>query len=318
MRRGEVLKAVVIVQAICLIALTGAVLVKMWPGAFGRETDAAPPVEDGEGTEVAPGDDAIASVGGKTITRRQLTEELYKQYGDAVLRTLMLREAMEREASAEGIKVTQEEIDRELALSAEGYESEERFFAVMEEQLGLRREQVMEDIRYRLLLEAITASTVTVTDEEATRYIDDHPERFAPKAEYHLRWILTETRRQSDDIIDMLADGGSFEGLAQAYSMDEFTRDTGGDLGFIEAEDPFYDGAMLAEAGMLAIGETAGPIALEAGFAVIQLMGAKSTEGLSGDLLLATVRKQLALERAKPMAEMEQELLARHDAVVMK
>lgn len=318
MKRGEVLKAVVILQAICLIALTGAVLVKMLPNAFGRGTDVAPPVEDGEGPEVLPGDEAIASVGGKPITRRQLTEELYKQYGDAVLRTLMLREAMGLEAAKKGIKVTQEEIDRELALSAEGYESEERFFTVMEEQLGLRREQVMEDIRYRLLLEAITAATVTVTDEEARQYIDSHPERFAPRTEYHLRWILTETRRQSNDIVDKLTNGDSFEELAKAYSMDEFTRDTGGDLGFIEAEDPFYDGAMLAEAGLLSIGETAGPIALESGFAVIQLMGAKSTEVLTGGLLLASVRKQLALERAKPMAEMEQELLARHEAVVMK
>ena len=319
MKRGEVLKAVVILQAICMIALTGAVLVKMWPGTFGRGTDAAPPVEDGEGPDVAgPGDEAIASVGGKAITRRQLTEELYRQYGDAVLRTLMLREAMDREASDKGIKVTQEEIDRELALSAQGYESEERFFTVMKEQLGLRKEQVLEDIRYRLLLEAITAATVTVTDEEALRYIEDNPEQFAPKVEYHLRWIVTETRRQSDDIIEMLASGDTFEELALTYSMDEFTRDMGGDLGYIEAEDPFYDGAMLAEASLLAVGETAGPIEMASGFSVIQLIGEKSSGGLKGELLLATVNKQLALERAKPMAEMEQELLARHEAVVVK
>lgn len=319
MRRGEALKVVVILQAICLIALTGAVLIKMWPQAFGRGTDPAPAIEDGEGPDaVQPGDEVVASVGGISITKHQLTKELYAQYGDAVLRTLMLRQAMELEASGKDIKITQEDIDRELASSAEGYESEERFLAFMEEQLGLSKEQVLEDIRYKLILESITASTVTITDEDAAAYIEEHPEQFAPKLEYHLRWIVTETRKQADGIVSKLAGGEPFEALAQEYSLDEFTRHAGGDLGYIEANDPFYDGAMLDEAGAIAIGEMAGPIEMESGYAVIQLLGTKSTEGLSGELLLEKVRKQLALEKAKPMAEMEEELLLRHGAAVMK
>lgn len=322
MRKVEVLKVVVILQAICLIALTGAVLVKMWPQAFGRSTqaDAAPPGEegDGAGTAVRSDDEEVATIGGQAITRRQLTDELYKQFGDTVLRTLMLRMAMDMEASANNIKVTQEDIDRELAASAEGYESEERFFTVMEEQLGLSREQVLEDIRYKLLLEAITASTVEVADDEAAAYIEQHPEQFAPKSEYHLRWIVTETRKQADSIISKLTEGEPFDVLAQEYSMDEFTRETGGDLGFIAADDPFYDGAMLAEAGMLAIGETAGPIEMQLGYAVIELLGVKSTEGLSGQRLVESVRKQLALERAMPIAEMEEELLQRYGAMEMR
>jgi foldase protein PrsA len=319
MKRGEVLKAVVILQAICLIALTGAVLIKMWPQAFGRGTDPAPSIEDGEGPDaVQPGDEVIASVGGITITKRQLTEELYEQYGDAVLRTLMLREAMELEAAGKDIKITQEDMDRELASSAEGYESEERFFTVMQEQLGLNRKQVLEDMRYKLLLESITVGTVTVTDEEAEAYIAQHPEQFAPKSEFHLRWIVTETRKQAESVMDKLAGGEAFETLARESSLDEYTKDAGGDLGYIEAEDPFYDSAVLAEAGTIAVGETAGPIEMESGFAVIELMGIKSTEGPTGALLLEAVRKQLALEKAKPMAEIEEELLLRYEAAVMK
>lgn len=313
------MKAVVILQAICLIALTGAVLIKMWPQAFGRGTDPAPTTQDGEGPDaMQPGDEVIASVGGVPITKRQLTEELYAHYGDAVLRTLMLRQAMVLEASSQNIQITQEDMDRELASSAAGYESEERFLAFMEEQLGLSKEQLLEEIRYKLLLESITAATVTVTDEDAAAYIENHPEQFAPKREYHLRWIVTETRKQGESIMGKLVDGETFEELAQAYSLDEFTRHTGGDLGYIDAGDPFYDGAMLAEAGMIEIGETAGPIEMESGYAVIQLMGTKSTEGLSGGLLLEQVKKQLALEKAKPMAEMEADLLLRYGAAVMK
>ncbi|MDQ6420702.1 peptidyl-prolyl cis-trans isomerase [Paenibacillus sp. LHD-117] len=314
MRRVEVLKAVVILQAICLIALTGAVIVKMWPQAFGRgneQADSVPPKD-------RDGDEAVATVGGKEITRQKLTEELYKQYGDAVLRTLMLREAMDREAAAKDIKVTQEELDRELAASAEGYESEERFFTVMKEQLGLSREQVLDDMRYRLLLENITAATVPISDAEVTAYIEEHPEQFAPKSEYHLRWIVTDTRELADEVIEKLEGGDEFSELAKSYSLDEFTKESGGDLGFIEADDPFYDSGMLAEAGLLSIGETAGPIAMESGYAVIQLMGQKSTAGLAGQRLQDVVRKQLALERAKPMTEIEDELLVRYDAVIVK
>lgn len=324
MKRSEVLKAVVILQAVCMIVLTGMVAVKVWPlpGLRGDEQGTGKPevpVEQGsEGPVTGDGLTVVASVGGEPITKGQLTEELHTQYGEAVLRMMMVRLAIDKEAEATGLNLTQAETERELTRSAEGYESEEEFFRVMKEQLGMSEAQVMEDIKYRLLMEKITVRDNPVTDEEIEHYIEGHPEQFGSRDQYHLQWIVTATRAQAESVLAMLEDGEDFAAMARTYSMDAYTAESGGDLGMIDADDPFYDAAILSTAAGMAVAEIAGPIELEEGYAIIELVGRRSTSGLTGELLYEEARKQLALERARPQPELEDELLARYDAVIMK
>ncbi|RIX49221.1 hypothetical protein D3P08_23070 [Paenibacillus nanensis] len=321
MKRNEVLKAVVILQAVCMIALTGMVMVKVWPlpglKSGDQENSGTPdiPVQEGSGTNSQA---VVASVGGKTITMNELTDELLEQYGDAVLRVMMVRIAIDKEAEASGLTLTPDEIELELARSAEGYGSEEEYFKVMKEQLGMSETQIMDEIKYRLLMEKITVRDYPVTDDEIERYIDEHPEQFGSREQYHLKWIVTSTREQAESVLSMLEDGGDFAELASNYSIDAYSAENGGDLGLIEADDPFYDEAVLNAAAGLAVAEIAGPIELEEGYAVIELAGKKSTSGLTGDQLYQAVRRQLALERARPIRELEDELLTRYGAAIMK
>lgn len=314
MKKNEVLKAVVIVQAVCMIALTGMVIVKFWPASPMREGEQIlQPSPDPEKTA-----DIVASIGSESITRQQLTTELYEQYGDEVLRTMLVRKAIDLEAGAYQIRVTQEELDRELAHSIEGYDNEEQFYTVMREQLGMTKQQVLDELRYRLLLEKITVRSVDVTDDEVNAYISEHPELFEPQLQLHLQWIVTETEKEAKQLLQSLANGNDFALLAQTYSIDSFTADSGGDLGMIQADDPFYDEDMLKMARGMDTGEIAGPIPVDAGYAVIQLLGRKMTTVEMGQRRLDAVRKQLALERAKSMSQVEEELLDKYDARITK
>lgn len=319
MKRNEVLKAVVILQAVCMIALTVMVMVKVWP-LPGLKNGGKPdiPVEQGSEGQTAGSEAVVAAVGGKTITKSELTEELLNQYGDAVLRMMMVRLAIDKEAEASGLTLTSEEIEQELVRMTEGYESEEQYFHVMKEQLGMSKEQVMDELKYRLLMEKITVQGNPVTDDEIEHYIEDHPEQFGSKEQYHLRWIVTATLEQSESVLAMLEDGEDFDELASVYSIDAYSAENGGDLGLIDADDPFYAESVLNAAESMAVAEITGPIELEEGYAIIQLDGRKSTSGLTGEQLYETARKQLVLERAKPMQELEDELLARYGAAIMK
>ena len=315
MKRNEVLKAVVILQAVCMIALAVAVMVKVWPLPGLTSDDRKEPGQDDQ----AAGNHAVvAAVGGESITMSQLTEELYRQYGDAVLHTMMVRLAIDKEAEASGLALTPEEMKQELARSAEGYESEEQYFLVLKEQLGMSKAQVMDEIKYRLLMEKIAVRDIAVTDDEIERYIAEHPEQFGYREQYHLKWIVTATRQQAESVLSMLEEGGDFAELAASYSIDAYSAVNGGDLGLIDTDDPFYDEAVLQAAASMDVAEVAGPIELAEGFAVIELAGRKATTGLAGDKLYQAARKQVALERAKPMQELEDELLTRHGAAVMK
>lgn len=318
MKRNEVLKAVVILQAVCMIALTVMVMVKVWP-LPGLKNGGQEDTGDKPGIPAQQDSEAVvAAVGGKTITESELADELLQQYGDAVLRMMMVRLAIDKEAEASGLSVTSEEIGQELVRMTEGYESEEQYFQVMQEQLGMSKAQVMDELKYRLLMEKIIVRGNPVTDDEIERYIEDHPEQFASREQYHLRWIVTTTLAQSESVLAKLEDGEDFAELASAYSIDAYSAENGGDLGLIDADDPFYAEAVLQAAEGMAVSEVTGPIELEEGYAILQLAGRKSTSGPTGEQLYETARKQLVLERAKPMQELEDELLDRYGAAIMK
>ncbi|MFD0962076.1 peptidyl-prolyl cis-trans isomerase [Paenibacillus chungangensis] len=327
MRRYNWLKTVVMIQAVCMIALTGAVMVKIWPLPAQRSNiqNDPPALSDdgGSDSQSQSGDHAgedVAKVGNLSITRQQLNEELYRQYGDEVLRAMLLRRAVDLEAEATGLRVMDEELDRELAAAAEGYDTMEQFLKVMKEQLGMSKQEVRRDTKYRLLMEKLAIRDIVVTDEEVEQYIAMHPEQFEPRLQLHLQWIVTATEAQALDLLERLADGEPFDELAAAYSLDEFTSGMGGDLGIIEADDPFYDEAMLQAAREMEVAEIAGPIAMSdsEGFCIVQLSGRNVLDEMNGRRIQDTVRKQLALERAKPLKKLEEELLQKHGAVVLR
>ncbi|HTG70819.1 MAG TPA: peptidylprolyl isomerase [Candidatus Udaeobacter sp.] len=332
MRKYEVLRAVVILQAVCMVVLTVVVVVKVWPGDD-QQLDKRPLTNVGSGdvnpskpgqTPVvdSPGQTdqrrIIAKVGAEEIALADLEEELHKQYGEAVLRTLMVHKAIDLEAEASELSVSAEEQSRELEKMVEGYDSETRFYEVMKEQLGMTKEQVLEDLRYRLLLEKIVTRSIYVSDEEVDRYIEDHPDEFEPRMQLHLQWIKTETLKEANAVLAQLTDGEDFAVLARTYSIDSFTADLGGDLGLIDSDDPFYNREMLNTASRLQVAEMAGPIEVDGGYAVIRLIERQMTTNLTGRMLHDSVRKQLALERAESLTEMEDELLDKYEAVKLE
>ncbi|MFD0591136.1 peptidylprolyl isomerase [Paenibacillus sp. GCM10027627] len=324
MKRYEVLKTVVILQAVCMIALTGMVMVKVWPFPAIRDNDhnAEKPgggSHDGDsGLWNGDESEAVASIGGVSISKGQLLQELLRQHGDAALRVIMVRKAIDLEAKDLGLEVTHLELDRELAASVEGYESEERFFAVMKEQVGLTRSQVLDEMRYRLLMEKIAAHTVLVSDEEVDRYLEENPGQLGPRLQLHLQWIVTSTIEQAEDLLQKLENGDDFAELAKQFSIDEFTAESGGDLGLIDADDPFYDELVLSTAKGMDIAEIVGPIAIDQGYAILELIGRKTTSGLTGQLLLEGLRMKLALEKAGPIEDAEDRLLKKYGALILK
>ncbi|CAM4517010.1 foldase protein PrsA [Paenibacillus endophyticus] len=331
MRKYEVLRTVVILQAVCMVVLTVVVIIKVWPGNDRQLDNQAPtnvgseeepidpgkvePSPEGDHSDQENGRQVIARVGKETITAADLQGELQKQYGEATLRSLMVRRAIDLESAAFDLSISSDEQSRELAKMVEGYESESRYYEVMQEQLGMSREQVLDELNYRLLMEKIVIRSVNITDEEVDRYIADHPEEFEARTQLHLQWIMTESSKEANSVLRLLTDGADFAELARTYSIDSFTADGGGDLGLIDADDPFYNSEMLETASRLQVAEMAGPIKVDGGFAVIRLIERQMTTTMTGRRLHDAVRKQLALEQADSLAEMEDKLLAKYDAV---
>jgi foldase protein PrsA len=307
-----------------MVVLTVVVVIKVFPGND-RLQDPQLGANVGSGEEQGKpggvpsqqedGRRIIAKIGKESITLAELEAELRILYGDTVLRTLMVHKVIDMEAAESGISVSAEEQSRELDKMVAGYESEARFYEVMLEQLGMSKEQVQKDLHYRLLLEKIATQTVIVSDSEVERYIRNHREEYEGRSQLHLQWIMTKTAKEANSVLRLLAGGEDFGLLARTYSIDSFTADTGGDLGMIDQDDPFYNREMLDTASRLQVAEAAGPIKVDGGYVVIRLLERQMTTPISGRILQDEVRKQLALERAESLTDVEDELLNKYDAV---
>lgn len=102
--------------------------------------------------------------------------------------------------------------------------------------------------------------------------------------------------------------GIPFEQIAKERSLDDFTRDAGGDLGWVEADDPFVPGALMKIAKGMKAGEISKPIEESGQLYILKVKERKETSKGSPEEIRERIRKELALREAPPMQEMIKEL----------
>ncbi|PZD94840.1 hypothetical protein DNH61_15770 [Paenibacillus sambharensis] len=307
MGKIQLLKAVIIAQALCMIVFSIVVMVRM----------VRPDAALGEG-----GTDAdnrpIAKVGKQIITAGALQIELIKQHGESVLKQLMLREAVRLEAEALKLSVTQDEVRSALDQAMEGYDNERAFYQAMREQLGMNEETVREDAEYRLLLEKVATAAVEVPKKDVDAYLAEHPEVLEPSERVTISWIVRDTKQEASDTLQRWLEGESFETLAGAYSIDEFTADNGGWIGTVETDDVYLEPGVREALPSIGVGEAGGPVQIEQGWAVLLVHERTLIEQPDRSLVEEEVRRQLALDAAAPLPELENELLEKYNAEVLK
>lgn len=173
-----------------------------------------------------------------------------------VLEGMIQQVLVEQAAAAEGITVSDEEVNAALDQLIEEVGGEAAFQAQLDLN-GLTREEVFEEQRatmlYQKVFEWVTAS-VPETAEQV-----------------HARHILVDTREEAEQLLAQLQAGADFAELARTYSQDESTRETGGDLGW------FPRGILLAPeveeaAFSLQAGQFSAVVESPFGFHIVQVL----------------------------------------------
>lgn len=138
---------------------------------------------------------------------------------------------------------------------AEFEQSSSAFFQQIREQTGFAEQDFRELLRTSLLrqqLEAEISAEVPTTAEQV-----------------RARHILVETREEAEQVLSKLEQGGDFVELAQEYSTDTGSKESGGDLGWFAHDamvEPFSEAAFALEPG-----ETSGIVESEYGFHIIRV-----------------------------------------------
>lgn len=245
----------------------------------------------------------VATVGTKNITIGEVEEQLIQKYGNQQLNQMIDQEVIRAEAETQGIVVSESEIQQELERMQQGYDSESQFYELMKEQLGFTPEALKKDVYNKLLGDKITIQGIVITDQEVEAYMLAHQEEFKPRVQLKLQHIVSANREQAQRALDDLAKGQSFAQVARERSLDDATRDSGGDLGWLDDDDPFIHPAVMKAAISLKPGEVSKPVEADGRYVIVRVADRKEQSKGSQEVLREQVRKELALREAPPLKE---------------
>jgi parvulin-like peptidyl-prolyl isomerase len=214
------------------------------------------------------GADVMATVNGRKITRTEVEKYYNNQTADApqkpsqeqadTLRLSILRELIDNEilmqrAEKMGLLATDEEINRKLAEIKAPYTQEEFDKRLRDRNITL--DDFKRDLRRSITIEKVlnkeVTSKINISDEDITRYYDQHKAEFnLIEPQYHLAQILVTTqpnpqvknvkaqneadaRKKVQMVENRLDSGEDFSTVAMSYSEQPETSQNGGDLGFV-------------------------------------------------------------------------------------
>jgi foldase protein PrsA len=297
MRNVKRLWGVIGMMAVCILVLTSLLIA--------RSTKQPEPTHPPEPQQLGENDNkrVVAKIGSREITIQELQTALERHYGTELLNQLLDREAIRLEGSDTGTTIGSAEVERELKRMQQGYESEEQFYSSMKNQLGMSQEEIREDVNSKLLLEKLATRHVTITDAAVDEYIKTHPDEFKQETEYNIQQIIVSTKDQANKVIADLAKGENFAILARDRSLDDATNNTGGDLGWIQGDDPFIAAPVLDAAKLLKVGEVSKPVSVQQGFAIVKLKNRREKTNPDHAFIRENVRRELALQEAPPLKE---------------
>ena len=272
---------------------------KVAPAASGRSS---PDIE------VPPGDGPVARVAGEPIPReafnrryRRLMEryararhevkpDLRERIKDNIVRRLVDRALVRREAEKMGIALDPDQVERRWQEHKKRYGSDEAFAAFLE-RAGTSAEEVRSDFEDNFLQEAVfrrIGEAVTVSGQEVRDFYEENEDRYARPEMIRASHILVRVPAGAEPSVvkekkalarkirrEAAAEGSDFATLAARHGEDP-TKDKGGDLGFfprgrmVEAfEKAVWD---------LEVGEIAPVTRTQFGFHVIRKTGQREAD----------------------------------------
>lgn len=233
--------------------------------------------------------ETVAEIGSESISRQAWLTELEERYGEETLRDLVDQEVVEQMASRYKIKVSDKVVERELNIYKAMYATGENE--------PKSEEKWKQQIKYSLLLEELLTKDVKVSEKDMKAFYEQNKSLFDIPASYHLSQIVVETKNEAESAVKELKDGSSFAALAMERSIDEFSANQGGDLGFVNEEDERVSPLLMETAKALKSGEWTGPIKLENGYAIIYLHEKLAGKKYSFKEVKNQIRRQIALEQ---------------------
>ncbi|MGE7907811.1 peptidyl-prolyl cis-trans isomerase [Peribacillus sp. NPDC094092] len=236
------------------------------------------------------GEETAAKVGSKDISRDAWINELEKRYGEDVLEEMVDKEVVKQAAEKYKVKISNEELDRELKMM-------KTMYGTAGQNLNKSNDQLRQEIQSSLLLEKLLTKDVSVSEGAMRNHYDNNKDIYRIPTAFHISHITSSTKKQADQIVHELEKGVSFDVLAMEKSLDEFTANQGGDMGYISQDNEQVSKEYITAAEKLKVKKWSEPIQTEDGWAVIYLHERIEGKQYEYEEVKDKIHRQIALEQ---------------------
>jgi parvulin-like peptidyl-prolyl isomerase len=227
-------------------------------------------------------------------------KQQYDQFKSEVLGFLIRSTWLDQEATKMNVKVTDKEVQKQIDDIKKQQFTQKGSYEKFLQTAGLTNEDVLFQQRVRELQNKITAKVTKgkdkVTDAQIADYYNKHQSQFATQERRNVRIVLTKTKAKAQQAKSALQGGGSWKSVAKQYSIDQATKNKGGELqgGVAKGQqEKALDTAIFsADKGKLT-----GPVKTQFGWYVFQVEKITKGKQQSLDESKANIKQQLASQQ---------------------
>lgn len=234
--------------------------------------------------------DIVASVDGEAIYRDEFEVELLKRAGEHVLREIITERLIRREAERKGISVSRSEVDAEI----------KRRQLRQGDKASL--EELKREVELSLLLRKLCMSDpqATPSTHEVISYYESHKDEFTIPERVKLRCIVADDLSSAMSIYDaVMRAKDSFAELACKLSVDEATKDKGGDMGILIVRN--LSPKLRAVVEGMSVGDVSKPFELDGRWWIIKLEGRMPARQQSIDDVRVMISQMLREQKAQAL-----------------
>jgi parvulin-like peptidyl-prolyl isomerase len=158
------------------------------------------------------------------VQGRQVQVQVADTIGIQTMRDLVQQKLLLEIAKEEGVLPSKDEVDKELALR----QKQNATYISGLQHAGLSLDEIRQDILLSLASEKIETKGVTVTPDEAKKYISQNQKSFSSPAQAKLLVIVVKGDADKTKADADLKTGQSFAAVAMKYSTVPHARENGG------------------------------------------------------------------------------------------
>lgn len=244
------------------------------------------------GGQQAGGDETVATVDGEEITRQQWMAAMETRYGKETLQTLVNEAVMERAAKEYDIKVSDEEIDLEIALMRSAQDTTDT--AIQQ----LTDEQLRKKVRAQLILEKVLTKDIITDAEEIAKYYEENQSLYNIPTTYRTSIIIVESQEDANSVKEEIKNGSDFSVLARERSLDTTSASLGGDIGFITTTQSNIDGSIQDAVEQLKANETSEPFVMSDGrYGIVHVSEINEGKSFTYEDIKEHIKRVLAMEQ---------------------